>query len=396
MNMDLEKKYKSIRTIGIIIIVFLFFDVVTRCKAIRNPPVLPIPSVITQKPTSIKMSTYVKQTGTTVAFNSVNLVARVEGYLNTISFTDGTYVKKGSPLFIIEPEPYMEKLLEAKATVAAQEANYAYAKSEYARQQKMYKQNATSLNNVEIWLAKSEEAAADIAKAKANLAIAEINYSYTHVNAPFDGRVGRHLIDIGNLVGNGVATNIATIQQITPLYVYFNLDELDLLKLRDAVIAEGYDYNKKPRLPVHVTLQNRADHEYEGTLDFVNNGLNASTGTLELRAILPNKDIALIPGLFVQVRIAITKPKPELTVPETAVLYDQIGNYLLTVDKENKVVLKRIELGSVEHGRRAILKGLDAQDNVIISGLQNATPGNIVAPQTDKQPTKSVNLGKIK
>lgn len=396
MSMDLDKKYKTIKTIGIVIIIFLFLDVVTRCKAMRNAPELPIPSVITQKPIAMKMSTYVTQTGTTVAFNSVNLVARVEGYLNTISFTDGTYVKKGHPLFVIEPEPYMEKLLEAKATVAAQEANYAYAKSEYARQQKMYKQNATSLNNVEIWLAKSQEAAADIAKAKANQAIAEINYSYTHVSAPFDGRIGRHLIDIGNLVGNGMATNLATIQQVTPLYVYFNLNELDLLKLRDAVVAEGYGYNKTPHMPVYVTLQNRPDKEYEGTLDFVNNGLNASTGTLELRAILPNKDIALVPGLFVQVRVAITKPKPEFTVPDTAVLYDQIGNYLLTVDKENKVVLKRVELGSVEQGKRAILKGLDAQDNVIISGIQNATPGNIVAPQTDKQPTKSVNLGKTK
>ena len=119
----------------------------------------------------------------------------------------------------------------------------------------------------------------------------------------------------------------------------------------------------------------------------MNTGLNASTGTLELRATLPNKNVELVPGLFVEVRVAITKPTPQLTVPDTAVLYDQIGNYLLTVDKDNKVVLKRVVLGSLAQGKRAILKGLTAEDNVIVSGLQNASPGNVVAPQNEKKPS---------
>ena len=386
MSMDADKKFKTFKIIGIVFIIFLFMDLIAHYNAMKNAPKVPVPVVVTTKPTIIKMAQYVTQTGTTVAFNSVNLVARVEGYLNTISFTDGTYVEKGRPLFVIEPEPYMEKLKEAQASVAVQEASYAYAKSEYARQQNMYKDHATSLNSVEEWLAKSQEAAAEIDKAKANAAVATINYGYTHMSAPFEGRIGRHLVDVGNLVGNGVATNLATIEQVTPLYVYFNLNELDLLKLRNAAKAQGYSYKKTPPIPVYVSLQNQSEHEFEGTLDFVNTGLNAATGTLEIRATLPNKDVALVPGLFVQVRVAITKPTPQLTVPDTAILYDQIGNYILTVDKDNKVVLKRVVLGGLEQGMRAVLKGLDAQDNVIISGLQNATPGNVVAPQQEKKP----------
>lgn len=392
--MDSNKKSKTIKIVGSVVIILLLLNLIGYYKTLKHPPTIPLPVVVTQKPKLIKMAEYVTQTGTTVAFNSVNLVARVEGYLNIISFTDGTYIKKGRPLFVIEPEPYMEKLLAAKASVAAQRAELAYTTSEYKRQKNMYKENATSLNSVEEWLAKSQASQAEIDKALANEAIAAINYSYTHINAPFDGRIGRHLVDIGNLVGNGVATNLATIEQVTPLYVYFNLNELDLLKLRAAAQAEGYDYKKTPHVPVYVTLQNKPDYEYEGTLDFVNTGLNASTGTLEIRAILSNKNVELVPGLFVQVRVAITKPTPQLTVPDIAVLYDQIGNYLLTVDKNNTVVLKRIELGSLEQGNRAIIKGLNAEDQVIIEGLQNATPGNQVAPKEKTALTPKPNLGK--
>ena len=138
MSMEPNTRLKTIKIIGVVLAIFLFMDMMARFIALKNAPKLPIPAVVTQKPQLLKMAEYVTQTGTTVAFNSVNLVARVEGYLNAISFIDGTYVKKGRPLFVIEPEPYMEKLLEAQASVAVQKANYAYAKSEYARQQNMY------------------------------------------------------------------------------------------------------------------------------------------------------------------------------------------------------------------------------------------------------------------
>ncbi|WP_133127882.1 efflux RND transporter periplasmic adaptor subunit [Legionella nagasakiensis] len=380
--MTQDKTLKTIKTSAIIfailLIVYFFLFHKTKSDApVRQPPV-----VIVKKPVLAEMAEYITETGNTVAYNSVNLVARVEGYLNKISFIDGTFVKKGQELFVIEPEPYLEKLKEAQASVAAQKANLAYNKAEYARQQQMYKENATSLNSVEKWLAKREESEADVAKAEANAENANITYSYTHVLAPFDGRIGRHLVDAGNLVGNGKATDLATIEQIDPIYVYFNVNELDLIKIRTAARARGFKPSDISKVPVYVGMQNETGFPHEGRLDFVNTGLNASTGTMEFRAVLPNKNYTLVPGLFVQIRVALSKPSPKLTVPDTAIQSDQIGPYLLVVDKNNVVVLKRVEIGSLEQGMRAVLKGLDAQDNVIVSGLQNATPGNPVTPQS--------------
>jgi RND family efflux transporter MFP subunit len=211
--------------------------------------------------------------------------------------------------------------------------------------------------------------------------VAAINYSYTQVLAPFDGRIGRHLVDPGNLVGNGKATDLATIEQIDPIYVYFNLNELDLIKVRAAAQAQGIKPSEVYQIPVSVAMQNEEGFPHKGTLNFVNTGLNASTGTIEFRALLPNKNYALLPGLFVQVRLAISQPAPHLTVPDTAVQYDQVGAYLLVVDKDNHVVQKRVELGSLDQGMQTILKGIAAKDRVIVDGLQNATPGSAVAPK---------------
>ena len=374
MNVEITRKKVKIAAIITVVCIILYFLFHHWTKA----PPIPLPKVVAQKPETQGITEYVTQTGTLVAYNSVDLVARVEGYLDAIEFTDGSFVKKGKELFVIQPQPYFEQLKAAQATVAAQKAYNAYVKSEYARQIKMYKQNATSLNNVESWLAKSQESVAEIDKAVANAAIAAINYSYTHVAAPFDGRIGRHLVDVGNLVGNGVATNLANIQQIDPIYVYFNLNELDLIKLRAAAREMGFKPDDINKIPAYIKLQNETTFKHQGRLDFVNTALNASTGTMEFRALLNNKDYVLLPGLFVQVRIPVSQPKKELTVPDTAVLYDQVGAYLLTVDANDVVQLKRVQLGSVEQGMRAITKGLSASDRVITEGLQFATPGNKV------------------
>lgn len=378
ISMNLDKYPSGVKKTGLIIVGVLLIYLIVHHFTQSKGPVIQPPLVEVQKPVLASMTQYITQTGTTVAYLSVNLVARVEGYLTAIEFTDGTFVKKNQALFVIQPEPYMEQLKAAQATVAAQKAGYAYAKAEYARQQRMYKENATSLNNVEKWLAKSQESEAEVAKAVANAQIAQINYNYTHVAAPFNGRMGRHLIDVGNLVGNGVATQLATIDQIDTLYVYFNLNEIDLIKLRAAARKRGLKAENRDKIPVDISFQNDTKTRYKATFDFVNTGLNASTGTMELRALLDNKDHLFVPGLFVQVRVAISPPEKQLTVPDTALLYDQIGPYLLVMDKSNTVVLTRVELGAAEQGMRAITKGLNQQDNVIVGGLQSATPGNQV------------------
>ncbi|MFI0435388.1 MAG: efflux RND transporter periplasmic adaptor subunit [Parachlamydiaceae bacterium] len=384
MNMDVEKK-RNKTAIGAIIVAialmiataYVIFGLSKRDSK-GSSLEIPLPKVIVQKPQAQEMVDYVTQTGTLVAYNSVDLVARVEGYLDSIEFTDGTFVKKGQPLFIIEPDTYYQQLIAAKASVAAQVAGNIYAKSEYERQKIMYAQNATSLNNVEKWLAKTQESDAEVQKAVANEKIAAINYSYTHVKAPFDGRIGRHLVDAGNLVGHGTATNLANIEQIDPIYAYFNLNELDLIKLRDAARANGFKPEEINQISADIRLQNETTFKHKGKLDFVNTGLNASTGTLQLRALLENKDYGLLPGLFVQVRIPVSKPQKQMTIPDSAVLYDQIGSYVLIVDAHGVVQLKRVKLGGIEQEIRAITQGLSESDQVIVAGLQFATPGNKV------------------
>ena len=384
MNMTAKRKRKKMVTggriaaIAVILAAVCIILYITSRHSSKGPPQISPPKVTVQKPQSAQIVDYVTQTGTLVAYNSVDLVARVEGYLDSIEFTDGTFVKKGQELFVIQPDTYYQQLLAAKATVAAQIAANIYAKSEYERQKKMYTQNATSLNNVEKWLAKTQESDAEIEKAVANEKIAAINYSYTHVNAPFDGRIGRHLVDPGNLVGRGTATDLATIEQIDPIYAYFNLNELDLIKLREAAKAMGFKPEDINQIAAEIKLQNETTFKHRGKLDFANTGLNASTGTLEFRALLENKDYALLPGLFVQVRIPVSKPAEQMTIPDAAVLYDQIGPYVLIADANSVVQLKRVKLGGTEQEMRAITQGLTESDRVIVGGLQFATPANKV------------------
>ena len=379
INLDHDKRL-ILKTALVVSVIFCIFSglIAYSTKNKAAPP--PLPAVVVQKAKLSKIVEYVTQTGTVVAYNSVDLVARIEGYLEAVNFIDGTIVKKGTELFVVEPKPYLEQLKGAQASVVVQKANYNYNKAEYERQKRMYKQSATSLNNVEKWSASTEESQAEIAKATANAEVAAITYSYTHVLAPFDGRMGRHLVDPGNLVGNGKATDLATIQQLDPIYVYFNLNELDFIKLRQAARANAMKPSEINAIPAYVRMQNETTYLHQGHLDFVNTALNASTGTMEVRAILKNKEFTLLPGLFVQVRVPIGAPTPQLTIPDEAVQYDQIGAYILIMDKNNYVVQRRVELGAIEQGMRAVVKGLDAKDNVIISGLQNAIPGHQVAP----------------
>lgn len=384
MNMNHDKRL-ILKTVIIVSVIFFALSGVMKYLTRNKTVPLPLPVVVIQQPKLTKITEYITQTGTVDAYNSVNLVARIEGYLEAIAFTDGTFVKKGKELFVVEPKPYLEKLKSAQATIAVQKASYAYASAEYERQKRMLKQNATSVNNVEKWAASAEESKAEIDKAVADAEVAAINYSYTHVLAPFDGRIGRHLVDVGNLVGNGKATDLATLEQIDPIYVYFNLNELDLIKIRAAARAQAFKPSEINQIPVYVRMQNEATFLHEGRLDFVNTGLNASTGTIEFRALLKNKDFTLLPGLFVQIRIPIGKPKPQLAIPDAAVQYDQIGAYLMIVDKNNYVIQKRVVVGALEQGIRVISKGVVAQDNVIISGVQNAIPGHQVAPRKNQE-----------
>ena len=328
-----------------------------------QPP--PAPPVTVSKPLRMPVTDYLQSTGSVAAFKTVDLVARVEGYLRSVNFKDGTVVKGGQLLFVIEPEPYQAKL-------ASQQAQLLDAQTEYERQLRMIKENATSQANVDKWLSQRDQAAAAVT-------LARINLGYTRITAPFDGRIDRHLVDPGNLVGStGTATKLATIEQIDPAYVYFSINERDLLRVRSAAQAQMKSPGEAPPVPVQVALQTEEGYPHLGTLDFAGSGLDTGSGTLQLRASVPNAKYTLLPGLFARVRVALAAPVPRLVVPDRVVSSDQVGSYLLTVGPDQKVRQQRIETGPLENGFRAVLSGLDADSEVVIDGLQNAIPGNLV------------------
>ncbi|MDF1758437.1 MAG: efflux RND transporter periplasmic adaptor subunit [Legionellaceae bacterium] len=378
MNIDI--KINKIKIVLALVCLGLVLYILLKPYFQDNDDNVPFPNVVIQKPQSKKMREYITQTGTMVSFQSVDLVARIEGFLEKIEFVDGTFVDKGTELFQIEPKPYLEKLKAAVANLAGKKASYKYSQIEYDRQKRMYKKNATSLNNVQLWEAKTAEAKASVSEARSQVTLASIDYSYTHVLAPFTGRIGRHLVDVGNLVGSGKPTTLATIEQIDPIYVYFNLNELDLIKILAAARKRNFDPKNIKRIPVKVKMQSENKFLHKGTLDFVNTGLNASTGTLEFRALLSNPKYVLLPGLFVQVRVPISDPIIRVVIPDMAILYDQSGAYVYTVTSDNIVKQVRVELGGSQRGQRVIVKGITKEDSIIVAGMHNATPGRQVVP----------------
>ncbi|MET0745572.1 MAG: efflux RND transporter periplasmic adaptor subunit, partial [Microvirga sp.] len=219
---------------------------------------------------------------------------------------------------------------------------------------------------------------AAVAEAQANLKLAEINLGYTKVTAPFAGRMGRRLVDPGQLVGEGGATKIATLSRIDVIYVYFTINERDIPRLQQAMQKRGLTRDALRTVPVYAGLSNEDGAPHQGRLDFVDTGLDATTGTLQARAVFDNADRTLIPGLFVRLRIPLGPARPASMVPETAIGHDQIGPYVLVVGEGGVVAIKRVTLGPSRKGLVEVRSGVSASDRVVVNGLQNATPGRVV------------------
>jgi len=364
------------------------------CGADNRYVASPPPKVTVALPLQQTVTPYLEATGNTAAVNSVKLVARVQGFVQDITYQDGATVKKGAPLFLIEPEPYKVKVEQAHAAEEGAKAALTNAQAEFQRQEQLQAKDVSTQANFDRALANRDTAQANLLQAHANTETAEINYGYTSVTAPFDGVVSARKVSIGELVGGDQPSELATIVQIDPIWVWFNVSERDVQRARAAMaergIAVAADLINK--LPVEVGLQTDVGYPHKGVLDYVAPSVNQSTGTLQVRAIFENKDHALLPGYFVRVRVP-TRPRPALLVPEVAVGSDQGGRYVLAVNADNVVEQRRVELGQVFGELRAVESGLKPDDRVVVSGILDAIPGQKVDPQLQTLQASAAGTG---
>lgn len=344
----------------------------------------PPPKVDVATPVQRPVTRYVEATGNTAPIKSVDLVARVQGFLQSQDYQDGTFVKQGTQLFTIEPETYKLKLEQAQAAEAGAQASLKQAEADFRRQSELVQRQAVSQATLDTSTSTRDNAQASLQQAQANTRIAEVNYGYTKVSAPFDGIVGAHMVSIGELVGVSSPTQLATIVAMDPIYVNFTVNEQDVLRIRAEAARRGLTAADLKQFPIEIGLQTETGYPHEGHLDYVAPTLNSSTGTLAVRGLVPNDKRVLLPGYFVRVRVPFTQEKDALLVPDTALGSDQGGRYLLVVGADNIVEQRKVQIGPVDNGLRVIEGGLKPDDRVVIAGLLRVIPGQKIDPQVTK------------
>jgi RND family efflux transporter MFP subunit len=338
------------------------------CKPAAQAPVAAPTKVTVAKPIQQSVRSYELFDGNVSALLSVDLVARIPGYLTKIEFADGAYVKKDQRLFVIEQDQYIQQVNLTNAV-------FAEAKIEINRQKALLKDNATSQASV-------DKANSAYLQAEANAKLAQLNLGYTEVRAPFDGLMGRHLINVGNYLGSSPqGVNLATIQKINPVYVYFSINERDLLKFKNMVGGADQRKSMINKLPVAVALQGEEGYPHTGVLDFAANLLNTSTGSLQLRAELPNDRVNLLPGLYAKVKVEYGEPREAILVPNATIQSDQQGDYVYLVDDANKAERRNVKRGQRFSHLIEITSGIKSSDTIIVNGFINVKPGQVVAAE---------------
>jgi RND family efflux transporter MFP subunit len=346
------------------------------------PP--PPPKVEVGVPVQQGITRFLEATGNAAPIQTVDLVARVQGVLQSINYKDGSLVKQGTTLFTIEPDTYKFKLEQAQAAEAGAQASLKQAEADYKRQVDLVARQAVSQATLDTSTSTRDNAQANLQQAQANTKIAAVNFGYTNVVAPFDGIVSAHLISIGELVGAASPTQLATIVQLDPIYVNFNVNEQDVLRIRAEAKRRGITTSELTKLPIEVGLQTETGFPHKGNLDYAAPTVNLSTGTLAVRGVLPNPDRVLLPGYYVRVRVPFDKQENALLVPDVALGSDQSGRYVLVVNANNIVEQRKVRTGQLEGDLRVIDEGLKPDDRVVIAGLLRAIPGQKVDPQLQK------------
>lgn len=341
----------------------------------------PPPSEVTvSQPVEQEVTTYSELTGTTAAVASIDIRARVLGYLKSINFTPGADVKQGDLLFVIEPELYQAKVDQARADLDGKQAQYQAAEEQLQITQAIFARSAGSRADMVQKTQQRDLAKAQVAMARATLEAAQLDLSYAQIYAPISGRIDRNRVDVGNLVGSGEATLLASIVKHDPIYVYFTMSEREMLQYGDMQRQRRSAAPEGERNVAYLALTADTGFPHVGEVDYTSNRVDPNTGTIELRAVFPNPDHLIVPGLFARIRLPLARERA-LLVPEAAVSADQGGQYLLTADDHNVVQYRRVRLGpTVSGGMEVIESGIQKDEWVIVNGLQRARPGSTVKP----------------
>ncbi|QDV35721.1 efflux RND transporter periplasmic adaptor subunit [Tautonia plasticadhaerens] len=350
---------------------------VAGCREAAPSPAMPPPSVVVAEPMARDVTEWDYFTGRLQAVQEVEVRARVGGYLDEIHFKDGDLVDEGELLFTIDPRPYEATRDQARARVEQAQAQLELARREQNRSAQLVRRNAETQEEYDIKASQVRQAEADVAAAEAALEAAELDVEFCTIEAPVSGRIGRHLITEGNLVNGeaGQATMLTTIVSLDPIHVYFDANERDYLKYVRQSQEGTRPSSREFATPISVQLADEEGFPHPGTMDFVDNRVDQFTGTMRGRAILPNPEGVLTPGLFAKVRLPGSPRYRATLLPDGAIVRDQSQTFVFLVSDEGEARRRQVEIGRAVAGLRIVRDGVGPEDRVIIEGIQAVRDG---------------------
>ncbi|MBI5248367.1 MAG: efflux RND transporter periplasmic adaptor subunit [Desulfomonile tiedjei] len=367
----------------------LVFSVLSGCGSHDAPAPVPPPDVTVSRPLEKEVTDNIEFTGTTSAVESVEIRARVKGFLERIAFEPGAKVKAGDLLFVIDRRPFKAQVDQAAATVASNKAQLELAEVRVTKTKNLYATASVSEIQLLEEQAKRDVEKAQLDMARAKLESAQLELDFTEVKAPIGGRAGVNLVDVGNLVGAGDNTLLTQVVKDDSIYVYFNVSERDLLKYKRKYLEIRTGEGQQKEDPkAYLALADERDYPHEGVIDYMDPKVDPSTGTVRLRAVFSNSKGLLMAGLFARIRIPVETRKAFL-IPDLAVGIDQRGEYVLLVNKDNVVEYRPVEVGQLVERMRVIEKGVSTDDSIIVNGIQRARPGSKVNPLQSPPATKA-------